>query len=202
MSECVYVTDDEAMVRRFLKKALDHAGMATKTFASGSELLGSLDTLEPGVILLDIRMPEMNGLEVLEAMGPQTKVHAVLILSSHGDVSTAVQAIHAGAVDFIEKPFSTMKLIERIRDLQAIVAKRLAESGIAAVAKSRLQSLTEREVQVGQGIAAGLSNKEAARKLGISPRTVEAHRANLMRKLKASSIADIVRLFDVGNARP
>lgn len=202
MSECVYVTDDEAMVRRFLKKALDHAGMVTKTFASGSELLGSLDALEPGVILLDIRMPEMNGLEVLEAMGPHTKVHAVLILSSHGDVSTAVQAIHAGAVDFIEKPFSTMKLIERIRDLQSMVAKRLAESGIAAAAKSRLQSLTEREVQVGQEIAAGLSNKEAARKLGISPRTVEAHRANLMRKLKATSIADIVRLFDVGNTRP
>ena len=84
MSECVYVTDDEAMVRRFLKKALDHAGMVTKTFASGSELLGSLDALEPGVILLDIRMPEMNGLEVLEAMGPHTKVHAVLILSSQG----------------------------------------------------------------------------------------------------------------------
>lgn len=201
MSECVYVTDDEAMVRRFLKKALDHAGMVTKTFASGSELLRSLDALEPGVILLDIRMPEMNGLEVLEAMGPQTKVHAVLILSSHGDVSTAVQAIHAGAVDFIEKPFSTMKLIERIRDLQAIVRKRQAESGIAAAARSRLQSLTEREVQVGQEIAAGLSNKEAARKLGISPRTVEAHRANLMRKLNATSITDIVRLFDVGNAR-
>lgn len=199
MSECVYVTDDEAMVRRFLKKALDHAGMVTKTFASGGELLGSIESLEPGVILLDIRMPEMNGLQVLEAMGAQTKVHAVLILSSHGDVSTAVQAIHAGAIDFIEKPFSTMKLIERIRDLQELVAARKAESGLLIEARSRIKSLTEREMQVGQEIAAGLSNKEAARKLGISPRTVEAHRANLIRKLKVSSIADIVRLFDVGN---
>jgi two-component system response regulator FixJ len=199
VSECVYVTDDEAMVRRFLKKALDHAGMVTKTFASGGELLGSIESLEPGVILLDIRMPEMNGLQVLEAMGAQTKVHAVLILSSHGDVSTAVQAIHAGAIDFIEKPFSTMKLIERIRDLQELVAARKAESGLLIEARSRIKSLTEREMQVGQEIAAGLSNKEAARKLGISPRTVEAHRANLIRKLKVSSIADIVRLFDVGN---
>lgn len=197
MSDCVYVTDDEPLVRRFLKKALDHAGMVTKTFATGGELLGSLETLKPGVILLDIRMPEMNGLQVLEAMGTKTRVHAVLILSSHGDISTAVQAIHAGAIDFIEKPVSTLKLIDRIRDLQALVATRQAASGLVAEARSRIKNLTNRETEVGRAIAAGLSNKETARMLGISPRTIETHRANLMRKLEASSIADIVRLFDV-----
>lgn len=201
MSDCVYVTDDEPLVRRFLKKALDHAGMVTKTFATGGELLGSLETLKPGVILLDIRMPEMNGLQVLEAMGTKTRVHAVLILSSHGDISTAVQAIHAGAIDFIEKPVSTLKLIDRIRDLQALVATRQAASGLVAEARSRIKNLTNRETEVGRAIAAGLSNKETARMLGISPRTIETHRANLMRKLEASSIADIVRLFDVVHTR-
>lgn len=195
MAERVYITDDEAMVRRFLKKALDHAGMVTRTFDNGRALLEVIDTLEPGVVLLDIRMPELDGLQVLEEMGHRTRVHAVLMLSSHGDVSTAVKAIHAGAQDFIEKPFSIAPLIERIKQLYAVIEGWREHRIARDEAQSRLSQLTEREKEVGRELAAGLSNKEIARKLGLSPRTVEAHRARLMKRTGASSLADIVRLF-------
>lgn len=191
----VYITDDEPMVRRFLKRALDHEGMVTRTFENGAALLEAIDGLEPGVILLDVRMPFLDGLQVLEVMGPKTRVHAVLMLSSHGDVSTAVKTIHAGAIDFIEKPFSTAPLINRIRELHDLLETWQNERGSADVAKDRLDLLTEREKEVAQEMAAGLSNKEIARKMGLSPRTVEAHRARLMRRLGVSSLAEVVRLF-------
>jgi two-component system response regulator FixJ len=191
----VYIADDEAMIRRLLKKAVDHEGMAAKTFENGKMLLDAMDELEPGVVLLDIRMPEMDGLEVLEAMGPKTRFHAVLMLSSHGDVSTAVRAIRAGAIDFIEKPVSIAVLIERIRKLHQLTEGWQGDRRLMTEAKLRLSLLSEREREVGAHLAAGLSNKEIARKMGISPRTVEAHRARLMQKLKVSSLADIVRLF-------
>lgn len=191
----VYITDDEPMVRRFLKKALDHEGMVTRTFENGAALLEAIDGLEPGVILLDVRMPLLDGLQVLEVMGPKTRVYAVLMLSSHGDVTTAVKAIHAGAIDFIEKPFSTASLINRIRELHDLIEIWQNERGSVDVAKDRLDLLTEREKEVAKEMAAGLSNKEIARRMGLSPRTVEAHRARLMRRLGVSSLAEVVRLF-------
>ena len=195
MGRRVYITDDEPMIRRFLKKALDHEGMITKTFENGAALLDAIDTLEPGVVLLDIRMPGMDGLQVLESMGSKTRMFAVLMLSSHGDVSTAVKAIHAGAIDFIEKPFSIGPLIDRVDELQNLIETWQNERGAIDNAKDRLSLLTEREMEVAKELAAGLSNKEIARKLGLSPRTVEAHRARLMRRLEVSSLAEVVRLF-------
>lgn len=195
MSERVYITDDEAMVRRLLKKALDHEGMVTRTFESGSALLQAMDSLDPGVILLDVRMPGLDGLQVLEAMGHRTQVHAVLMLSSHGDVSTAVRAIHAGAQDFIEKPFAIAPLIERIRQLHALIRAWQDSRTVNGEARKRLSLLSDREIEVGRELAAGLSNKEIARKMGLSPRTVEAHRARLMKKVGVSSLADVVKLF-------
>lgn len=191
----VYIADDEAGIRRLLKKALDHAGMVARTFENGKMLLEALDGLEPGVILLDIRMPEMDGLQVLEAMGPKTRLHAVLMLSSHGDVSTAVRAIHAGAIDFIEKPVSLAVLEERIRQLHQFTEEWRNDGGAVAASKRRLELLTDREREVGADLSLGLSNKEIARKMGISPRTVEAHRARLMLKMNASSLAEVVRIF-------
>ncbi len=195
MTDRVYITDDDAMIRRFLKKSLDHEGMLTRTFENGKLLLETIETLEPGVILLDIRMPEMSGLEVLEAMGPKTRVHAVLMLSSHGDVSTAVRAIQAGAVDFIEKPFSMVPLLVRIRQLHKQIERWQGDHMTIADAQSRLNVLSKREKEVGAELAAGQTNKEIARNLGLSPRTVEAHRARLMKKLEVSTFAEIVRLF-------
>lgn len=183
------------MVRRFLKKALDQEGMITRTFENGAALLDSINTLEPGVVLLDIRMPGMDGLQVLEAMGSKTRVHAVLMLSSHGDVSTAVRTIRAGAIDFIEKPFSIGPLINRVGELHSLIETWQNKRDALENAKDRLSILTDREKEVAQEMAAGLSNKEIARKMGVSPRTVEAHRARLMRRLEVSSLAEVVRLF-------
>jgi two-component system response regulator FixJ len=195
VSKRVYITDDDAAVRRLLKKSLDHHGMLTRTFESGSALLDEIEKLEPGVILLDIRMPNIDGLEVLEKMGPMTRVHAVLMVSSHGDISTAVRAIHAGAIDFIEKPFSIAPLIERIGQLHDKIKTWEADKTLIAEARSNVAHLSEREKEVGAALASGLSNKEIARDLILSPRTVEAHRARLMKKLGVSSLADIVRIF-------
>lgn len=195
MPKRVYITDDDTAVRRLLKKSLDHHGMLTRTFESGSALLAEIDKLAPGVILLDIRMPNINGLEVLEKMGPMTRVHAVLMLSSHGDISTAVRAIHAGAIDFFEKPFSIAPLVERIGQLHEKIKAWEADKTLIAEARSNVAHLSEREKEVGAALASGLSNKEIARDLALSPRTVEAHRARLMKKLRVSSLADIVRIF-------
>jgi len=195
MAQQVYITDDDPLMRRFLKKALDHEGMATKTFESGVALLSALDTLQPGVILLDIRMPELDGVQVLEQMRSRTRIHPVLILSSHGDVATAVRAVRAGAIDFIEKPFSVSSLVQRVRELQDLVESWQCDRSSIADAKDRLSILTEREMEVAKEMAVGLSNKEIARKLDVSPRTVEAHRARLMKRLGVSSLADVVRLF-------
>lgn len=191
----VYIVDDEAMVRRFLKKALDHAGFSAQAFESGNQFLEKLAELEPGVVLLDIRMPGMDGLQVLDAMGPKTRIHLVLMLSSHGDVSTAVQAIRSGAIDFIEKPFSVPPLLDRVDNLQRQIEAQGKARILYAEAEARIGLLSEREKEVGAELSAGLSNKEIAKKLGLSPRTVEAHRARLMKKLDVTSAADIVRLF-------
>jgi two-component system, LuxR family, response regulator FixJ len=195
MAERVYIIDDEAMVRRLLKRAMDHAGMQAQVFETGAEFIKALDKLEPGVILLDIRMPQMDGLQVLEAMGSRTRVFPILILSSHGDVSTAVRAIHAGALDFLEKPFSIAPLVERVRELQGKIELWQNDRRSIAASQSRIANLTEREKEVGKALAAGLANKQIARMMDISPRTVEAHRANLMKKLGVSSVAEVVRLF-------
>lgn len=195
MGERVYIIDDEAMIRRMLKRALDHAGMLTRTFDSGDQLLEAIDDLEPGVMLLDIRMPGRDGLQVLDALGGLTRVHGVLMLSSHGDVSTAVRAIQAGAIDFIEKPFSTSHLVERVKQVHETVRSRQSERTAAMDAEVRVGILSEREKEVGRELTTGQTNKEIAKKLGLSPRTVEAHRARLMKKLDVTSVAEIVRIF-------
>lgn len=191
----VYIIDDDAAVRRLLKKSLDHEGMLTKTFESGDDFLAEIAQLEPGVILLDIRMPKIDGIEVLEAMKAKTRVHAVLMVSSHGDISTAVRAIHAGAIDFIEKPFSIGPLVERIKQLHEKMRAWQSDALHIAEAISRVGHLSQREKEVGAAVARGMSNKDIAREFGLSPRTVEAHRARLMKKLGVSSLADIVKIF-------
>lgn len=191
----VYVVDDEPMIRRLLKRSFEHERIPTFLFENGKQFLDAVDTLDPGIVLLDLRMPEMDGLGVLEALGSKTKVHLVLILSSHGDISTAVQAVHAGAIDFIEKPVSVRALIDRVNELGSIIESRRNKRVSIEAAQSRLDCLSERERQVGQELALGLSNKEIARKFDLSPRTVEAHRARIMHKLNVSSLAEIVRIF-------
>jgi len=150
--------------------------------------------LEPGCILLDIRMPGMDGLEVQEALRSKGVTLPVIIMTGHGDVSLAVQAMKAGAVDFIEKPFEKAVLISAIDQALDQLKRSAASRERSDEALVRLQALTPREREVLDGLAKGLPNKTIAYDLGISPRTVEIHRANLMSKLGARSLSEALRL--------
>ena len=194
----VYVVDDDAAVRRMLKTALDQAGLNVRTFEDGLSFLEALDTCTPGVVLLDLRMPNMGGLEVLRFMDGRARDFPVLIVSSHGDVSIAVKAVRSGALDFIEKPVSMSSLLGKIEDAYSQGSVWDQQQAAIKEAKSRLRSLTPREYEVGLHIPDGLANKEVASQLGLSPRTVEAHRAKLMSRLGVKTSADVIRTFLLG----
>jgi len=190
----VHLVDDDDAIRRSAGFMLKTSGHAVRTYESGGELLKSAGSLEPGCILLDIRMPGMDGLEVQQALKERGVSLPVIIMTGHGDVTLAVQAMKAGAVDFIEKPFEKavlMGAIEQAFDRLERSAQALERAGDASV---RLQVLTPRERDVLDGPAKGLPNKTIAYDLGISPSTVEIHRANLMTKLGVKSLSEALRI--------
>ncbi len=190
----VHVIDDEESVRRGAKFFLATSGYAVRMWASGTAFLKEVRHVEPGCILLDIRMPEMDGLEVQQQLNARGVTMPVIVLTGHGDVSVAVKAMKAGAVDFLEKPFDTDALQEAIsrafdrltagRDISA----RVAEAGLV------LGILSAREREVLERLAQGFPNKTIAFDLGISCRTVEVHRANIMAKLHARSLSEALRI--------
>ena len=193
----IYVVDDEAMIRRMIKNALDREGFSVLPFENGESFLKSIkaEDAKPGVVLLDLKLPDATGLEVLAEMGGNLRQFPVLIVSSFGDIGTAVEAVRNGALDFIQKPFEMNNLIAKIRSAQNFGEAWESQRLSAIEAKSKVAALTARELEVGRAIAKGASNKEVARQLDLSPRTVEAHRARIMTRLNASSSADVVRLF-------
>ena len=190
----VHVVDDDDSVRRSVGFMLKTSGYRVRSFASGAEILKESKSLEPGCVLLDIRMPGMDGLEVQEALQSHGVSLPVIIMTGHGDVPLSVRAMKAGAIDFIEKPFEKDVLITAIESGFAVLKR--ADSGRekAKDAAVRLQALTPREREVLDGLAQGLPNKTIAYDLGISPRTVEIHRANLMTKLEVRSLSEALRL--------
>jgi len=190
----IHLVDDDEAIRRSAGFMLKTSGFQVRTYESGVELLKAASGLEPGCILLDIRMPGMDGLEVQQALKDKGVALPVIIMTGHGDVSLAVQAMKAGAIDFIEKPFEKSVLMAAIE--QAFDRLRRAEThrDRADDAAVRLNSLTPREREVLDGLARGLPNKTIAYDLGISARTVEIHRANLMTKLGARSLSEALRI--------
>jgi two-component system, LuxR family, response regulator FixJ len=190
----VHLVDDDEAIRRSAGFMLKTAGMHVRTYENGVELLKSAPNLEPGCILLDIRMPGMDGLEVQEALKARGVALPVIIMTGHGDVSLAVQAMKAGAVDFIEKPFEKAVLLSAIEQGVERLKRSHAGHERADEAAVRLQALTPREREVLDGLAKGLPNKTIAYDLGISPRTVEIHRANVMTKLEVRSLSEALRL--------
>lgn len=190
----VYLVDDELAVRRSISFMLKTAGMAVESFDSGEAFLKVAGNLDPGCILLDVRLGGIDGLAVQQILRDRGIVLPVIILTGHGDVGLAVRAMKAGAVDFIEKPFEKATL------LGAIAQAQLHNQGIeqlhrlAAAAQAQLNVLTPRERDVLDGLVNGHSNKVVAYDLGISPRTVEIHRANLMAKLGVHSLSDALRI--------
>jgi two-component system response regulator FixJ len=190
----VHLVDDDEAIRRSAGFMLKTSGYKVEAYASGLEFMKEAKELEPGCILLDVRMPGMDGLEVQQALRDRGIGFPVIIMTGHGDVNVAVQAMKAGAVDFIEKPFEKAVLMSAIDE----GFSRLEHSGKsrarAEEAKVRLQALTPREHDVLEGLVRGHPNKTIAYDLDISPRTVEIHRANLMGKLGVASLSEALRI--------
>ncbi|MBA3941187.1 MAG: DNA-binding response regulator [Sphingopyxis sp.] len=190
----VHIVDDEDAIRRSASFMLKTSGYAVQTWATGVAFLREIRHVPEGCVLLDVRMPEMDGLEVQEALRERGVTMPVIVLTGHADVSIAVRAMKGGAVDFLEKPFEKAVLIAAI---EAAFDRLTAADGAAARAAEAnvvLGVLTPREREVLEGLAQGLPNKTIAYDLGISPRTVEVHRANLMAKLDVRSLSDALRL--------
>lgn len=198
----VHLVDDDGAIRRSAGFMLKTSGYQVRSYESGVELLKRHGELNGGCILLDIRMPGMDGLEVQQALRDKGVTLPVIIMTGHGDVGLAVRAMKAGAIDFIEKPFEKATLLGAIE--QGLNRLREAETGrkVAKDAVVRLRGLTAREREVLDGLARGLPNKTIAYDLGISPRTVEIHRANLMAKLGVRSLSEALRIAFAAEAKP
>jgi two-component system response regulator FixJ len=190
----VYVIDDDDAMRDSLDFLLGSADFHVTLFESAHHFLDTLSNADFGCVLSDIRMPGIDGIELLKRLKASRSALPVLIMTGHGDVPLAVEAMKLGAADFLEKPFEDDRLIGMID-----AALRQAESGAQSEAVTldivaRIESLTPRERQVLDGLIAGLSNKLIAREYDISPRTIEVYRANVMTKMQAGSLSELVRL--------
>ena len=201
----IHVVDDDEAIRQSVGFMLRKAGHAVKTYASGTGFLKTTTRETQGCVLLDVRMPEIDGLEVQARLAQQGIMLPVIILTGHGDVTLAVRAVKAGAIEFLEKPFERTALLLAI-DEALNQAGRNDRSNLAATeAVVRLAALTAREHDVLDGMVLGRPNKLIAYDLGIATRTVEVHRANLMEKLSARSLSDVLRIAfaaGLGDALP
>ncbi len=189
----VYVIDDDPAMRDSLDFLLESAGLKARLFESAVSFLEALPELGPGCIVSDVRMPNLDGLELLKRLQETNKSMPIIIMTGHGDIPLAVEAMKLGAIDFIEKPFEDDRLIGTITAALGGAVQRHKGDAVAADIASRIASLSPRERQVLDGLVAGLSNKLIARDYDISPRTIEVYRANVMTKMQASSISELVR---------
>jgi two-component system response regulator FixJ len=190
----VFVVDDDSDVRDSLSVLLSSANFQVETFDSARAFLASDALLRAGCLVADVRMPDMDGLELQEEMGKRKSKLPVIIITGHGDVPLAVRAMKAGAVDFLEKPFEEERLIGAIRRALTAHSEMQSQAKVVEAVSARIAQLTGREREVLALVVAGRANKEIARALNISPRTVEIHRAHVMEKMEAESLAELVRL--------
>ena len=197
----VHIVDDDQAIRRSVGFMLKTSGHRVESYESGADLLKKSSDLDQGCILLDIRMPGMDGLEVQQALQEKGVGLPVIIMTGHGDVTLAVKAMKAGAVDFIEKPFEKEVLLASLDQGFERLSRKEATEDRRRDAEIRLQALTARERDVLNGLAQGLPNKTIAYDLGISPRTVEIHRANLMTKLGVRSLSEALRIAFAAQGR-
>lgn len=190
----VHIVDDEETVRRSLDFLLRTAGYQVEKWPDGVSFLKGADPARPACVLLDVRMPGMDGLQVQKEMTGKGFNFPVVVLTGHGDISTAVRAMQGGAVDFLEKPFNRERLLEALDAAFHRLADTEGQREREQWAKTQIALLTQREEEVLEGLACGYPNKTIAYDLGISSRTVEVYRANVMEKLGVSNFADALRV--------
>jgi RNA polymerase sigma factor (sigma-70 family) len=200
--ETVFVVDDDQAMRSSLQWLIESAGLRVETFHSAQAFLDSYYPGRAGCLLLDVRMPGMSGLELQAYLDRREIRIPVIIITGHGDVSMAVKAMKGGAVDFIEKPFDDEQLLNSIRNaLEYDEQKRTLRARRAEIA-ARLAELTPREHEVMAMVTDGKSNKEIAATLNVSAKTVEVHRARVMDKMRADSLAELVRMAMIASGEP
>jgi two-component system response regulator FixJ len=189
----VYVIDDDLAMRDSLDFLLGAAGFDVRVFESAQVFLDELANLVPGCVVTDVRMPGIDGMELLRRLGASPRKLPVIVMTGHGDVPLAVEAMKLGALDFLEKPFDDDRLIGMIETALADCTSGSKSEALSADMAARVASLTQRERQVMQGLVTGQSNKAIAREYDISPRTVEVYRANVMTKMQAGNLSELVR---------
>lgn len=194
LNPTVFVVDDDSAVRHSLRWLLESAGLAVETFETAKAFLQSYQPKRPGCLVLDVRMPGMSGLDLQDQLQTQHITAPIIIITGQGDVSMAVRALKAGAVDFIEKPFSEQLLLDRIHQAIALDAKNRNIHAQQVTIQARIASLTPREREVMKYVVAGKANKQIAALLERSQKTIEIHRANVMRKMEVGSLAELVRI--------
>jgi two-component system response regulator FixJ len=198
-SGVVHVIDDDADVRQSLAFLLSAAGMAVQVHESAVAFLKALPEIPEGCLVTDIRMPGMDGLELQRRLREMKAGLPVIVMTGHGEVPLAVQAMKTGAIDFIEKPFDDEVLLSAIRSALTRRARDSERDARAAAVQDRIRKLSDREHEVLKKLVAGKANKVIAYELGISPRTVEVYRANVMTKMEADSLSNLVRTILVEN---
>lgn len=197
----VFVVDDDAAVLDSLKLLLRSVGLEAETYTSAREFIAAYDPDARGCLVLDVRMPGMSGLELQERLEALGSTLPVIFITAHGDVPMAVRAVKAGAVDFIQKPFSDQELLDKIQHAMEENARARAAAADREEVSARIASLTPRERQVMELVVAGKANKVIAHELGLSQRTVEIHRARVMEKMQAASLPELVQMVMRADAK-
>ena len=190
----IYVIDDDEAVRQSLEFLLKTGGMTVRSFDSAKAFLDVLPEIRSGCIITDVRMPDITGIDLLRRVKELGLDLPVIVITGHGDISLAVEAMKIGAIDFLEKPFDDDTLLDAVRGSLSRNADTAQRNAELTEIHDRLAGLSNRERQVLEGLVAGKANKMIAFDLGISPRTVEIYRANLMTKMAANSLSDLVRM--------
>ena len=192
MEQTVFIVDDDAAIRDSLRMMLEMAGYRVLDFASAQSFLADAD-LQSGCLIVDVRMPDMGGFELQEELVRRKAGIPVIVVTGHGDVPLAVRAMRAGAIDFVEKPFDEERILQSVADALEIGQRAQSRAAEAQQARDRLGQLTPREREILDQLVKGHANKVVAHQLGISPRTVEIHRASIMEKLNARNLSNVVR---------
>ncbi len=190
----VFIVDDDAAIRFAMAALMESVNLEHEIFGSADEFLEEVADHRPGCLVLDIRMPGLGGLELQEELIKQDNSLPIIFITGHGDVPMAVEAMQKGAVDFIQKPFRDQELLDRIREALATDKERREAQQQHAEITDRMEKLTKREREVFDLVVTGKPNKVIAYELGVSQRTVEIHRARVMEKMQARSLADLVKM--------